>query len=382
MLIDLPSRFMPRFLRPLSGSVVRRSRTTSQVVLSLVAVMVACFVAVDASADDPANADDADQRVAVRKIATEDSTDQLARQAMAEIGLDDSAAIQQVSATTIEDLSAEQKKTSLDKIAKEHPLGWALAFAHSHAEYIEANIRDYTCKLIKRERIDGELQSPQMMEVAVRCEQTGESGEAMPLSVFLRYHAPRSVRDRRVLFIDGENDGKAWVRKGGGFMKSLVVSIDPNSRQAKEQSNYPITHIGFDKIIQRLIELIELDMERDPSGDRTEVTYYRNAKVMGRPATHIEIVHPSKDGGFDFHRANAYIDDELHVPIRLEVYDWPATDDDTSELMEEYTYADLKLNVDLVDGSFAESRLKGKLSEPVGLTSADLKADTNAVAID
>ncbi|PHQ35530.1 DUF1571 domain-containing protein [Rhodopirellula bahusiensis] len=339
-----------------------------------------------------------DGRVAVQKIAVEDSTDQLSKQAIAELGLDEPNVIQQMSATSPVDAfstkdsfaplmdakgtASNQNKQHATPPVADHPLGWALAFAESHAEHIRKNVSDYSCKLIKRERIDGELQTPQIMELAVRVEKDDEQGNVSPLSVFLQYQSPRTLRDRRVLYIDGENEGKARVRKGGGALSYLVLSIDPHGRQAKEQSNYPITDIGFDKIINRLIELMEADMQLDPSGDVTEVTYFRNAKVLGRSATHFQIVHPSKEGGFGFHRANAYIDDELHVPIRLEVYDWPESADDQPELMEEYTYADLKLNVGLADASFAPERLKGKLTGPIALTESELKVSPNVIAKD
>ncbi|WDQ18398.1 DUF1571 domain-containing protein [Rhodopirellula sp. P2] len=343
-----------------------------------------------------------DGRVSVQKIAVEDATDQLAKQAIAELGLDDSNVIQQVSATSpvtspVTSFSAKETLVPLmdakgtagnpddhrstPPIA-DHPLGWALGFAQAHADHIRQHVSDYSCKLIKRERIDGVLQTPQIMDVAVRVEQANEQGDVSPMSVFLQYQSPRTLRDRRVLYIEGENEGKARVRKGGGALSYLVLSIDPHGRQAKEQSNYPITDIGFDKIMNRLIGLIEFDMENDPSGDNTEVTYFRNARVMGRPATHIQIVHPTQEGGVTFHRANAFIDDELHVPIRLEVYDWPASEGDSPELKEEYTYADLKLNVGLADATFASTRLKGKLNGHVGLTEADSKVSPNAVAKD
>lgn len=339
-----------------------------------------------------------DGRVSVQKIAVEDRTDQLAKQAIAELGLNDPNVIEQMSATSpvglfsTKDSSAplmDVKGTagnpddhrSAPPVA-DHPLGWALGFAQAHAYHIRQHVSDYSCKLIKRERIDGDLQTPQIMDVAVRVGQANEPDDVSPMSVFLRYQSPRTLRDRRVLYIEGENEGKARVRKGGGALSYLVLSIDPHGRQAKEQSNYPITDIGFDEIMNRLIGLIEFDMENDPNGDNTKVTYFRNARVMGRPATHIQIIHPSKEGGVTFYRANAFIDDELHVPIRLEVYDWPAAEDDAPELKEEYTYADLKLNVELADAVFAPERLKGKLTGPVALTKANSKVRPIAVAKD
>lgn len=392
-----------------TSSMTRRLRTSANVAstLALSCVVLGSLTnSLSVRADDAASVshraakfgDSGNDRVSVQKIAVEDSTDQLAEQAIAELGLDNSNVIQQVSATSpMNSLSTKDALAPLmdaqgtagnpkdhrsSPPIADHPLGWALGFARAHADHIRQHVSDYSCKLIKRERIDGELQTPQIMDVAVRVAQTNQTGDVSPMSVFLQYQSPRTLRDRRVLYIEGENEGKARVRKGGGALSYLVLSIDPHGRQAKEQSNYPITDIGFDKIMNRLIGLIEFDMETDPTGDNTEVTYFRKARVMGRPATHIQIVHPSKEGGVTFHRANAFIDDDLHVPIRLEVYDWPTAEGESPELKEEYTYADLKLNVGLADAAFASTRLKGKLKGPVGLTKTDLKVSPNAVAKD
>ena len=51
------------------------------------------------------------------------------------------------------------------------------------------------------------------------------------------------------------------------------------------------------------------------------------------------------------------MDDELHVPIRLTVHDWPEKEGDDPPLIEEYTYVDLRLNVGLSDSDFSRDTL-------------------------
>ncbi len=72
-----------------------------------------------------------------------------------------------------------------------------------------------------------------------------------------------------------------------------------------------------------------------------------------------------------FHKASLYVDDKLHVPIRLVVYDWPASDGKKPSLMEEYTYVNLKLNVGLSDADFSESKLD-TVANPANTKSASL----------
>ena len=53
-----------------------------------------------------------------------------------------------------------------------------------------------------------------------------------------------------------------------------------------------------------------------------------------------------------FYQVQLYIDRELGLPIRFEAYDWPETANAPPELVEEYSYSDLKLNVGLGDIDF------------------------------
>jgi hypothetical protein len=242
----------------------------------------------------------------------------------------------------------------------DHPLSWIFSYASSRSDYIQKNIRDYSCRLIKRERIDGKLQKHQFIEVLVRCEPAPDSEADEPMSVFMQYLAPGTLKDRRILYVQGENNGMMLIRKGGRTFKYVKLEVDPNGAAAKKESNYPITNIGFDKIIERLLESVTEDIKNDPTGANTQVSHFRNAKVSDRVCTHINVVHPKRGIGIQFHKASLYVDDELHVPIRLVVYGWPPSDGGDLPLLEEYTYVNLKLNVGLTDEDFSKTKLDSK----------------------
>jgi hypothetical protein len=55
---------------------------------------------------------------------------------------------------------------------------------------------------------------------------------------------------------------------------------------------------------------------------------------------------------FRFCLARIFVDDELKIPIRYESYDWPREAGGPPELIEEYTYLDLKLNNGFTDEDF------------------------------
>jgi len=238
-----------------------------------------------------------------------------------------------------------------------HPLAATIQFAQKRQTFIRENVRTYTCQLVKRERIGGVLQDYQYADVQVRCANQAAGKTLVPMSVLMKFRAPSKLKGRLVLFTEGENDGQAWVRMGGvGLFKNVELRVDPLGDSARRESRYPITEIGFDRIMQRLIDLAHKDLQADPNARNTTVTYFQNAKLKDRSCTHIQVVHPVKADEFEFYKASLYVDDELHVPVRLVVYDWPAENESRPRLVEEYNYMNLKLNVPLAEDLFVKSR--------------------------
>jgi hypothetical protein len=113
-------------------------------------------------------------------------------------------------------------------------------------------------------------------------------------------------------------------------------------------NKYPITDIGMENLLKKLIEVAELDMKHG----EVEVKTFEGTKINGRVCTCLQTVHPVPRDHFRFHIARIYIDDEHQLPIRYESYGWPQTADAKPPLLEEYTYLDLKLNVGFADRDF------------------------------
>ncbi len=84
--------------------------------------------------------------------------------------------------------------------------------------------------------------------------------------------------------------------------------------------------------------------------------FYQNAKIKTgketRNVTVIQVVHPVPRKNFRFHKALVYVDTELNMPVRYESYDWPDRAGGQPQLLEEYTYTDIKLNNNFTDIDF------------------------------
>ncbi len=244
-------------------------------------------------------------------------------------------------------------------VPQDHPLTSVLRFARDEQIYLRQAVRDFTCRLVKRERIDGILQDYCHIDMRVREEVRSGDVIERPMSIFLQFLAPRNVAGRRVLYVAGQNEGKMLVRNGGRHFDYVVVEVDPLGERARKESLVPITQSGFNQVLGQMIDILQRHAKADPTGQNTRVQRIAGARVNQRPCTAIRIVHPKKQDGLEFHLANVFIDDELRVPVRVDFSDWPKQSNQPPPLMAEYTYTNLKLNVDLPDRAFSSSLLRG-----------------------
>ena len=87
---------------------------------------------------------------------------------------------------------------------KVHPLDPVLQYAREGYAHMKNDIRDYSCVLIKRERVGGKLGSYQHLEGKIRHELRDSGKTTQPFSVYLKFLAPAKLKDREVLFVQGE----------------------------------------------------------------------------------------------------------------------------------------------------------------------------------
>ncbi|HZV04331.1 MAG TPA: DUF1571 domain-containing protein [Gemmataceae bacterium] len=210
------------------------------------------------------------------------------------------------------------------------------------AQQAYQNVRDYACLLIKRERINGVLPNADaVMEMKVRTQ---------PFSVYLRFIQPRTEAGQEVCYVAGRNDGKMRVRPKG-VLGSFAgfVSLDPNDPRARQTSKRSITEAGIGNMIERFARAWENERRQNLTTQVRVAEYEYNR----RRCTRVETIHPDNGNGhFLYYRDVVYFDKETHLPIRLEFYDWPRQAGDSGQLVEVYSFANMRLNVGLGDDVF------------------------------
>lgn len=265
------------------------------------------------------------------------------------------AAIAAPATATVE---AWRPSGAVPRLSAGHPLDRVVTFARDEQAYLQRTVRDFTCRVTKRERIDGELQEHRHIDMQVREPRDAGARVTQPLSVRLEFLGPSEVEGRRVLFVAGRHDNRLLVRKGGRRFGYVITDVDPESPIVKQESLMPIAEIGFSQLLDRTIRALQQDIAADPQGDNTIVEHITTATINGRPCQMLRITHPLRSDGLQFFTASMSIDDELHVPVRFDVYDWPETPGQPPPLVSEFTYTNVALNVNLDDAAFAPAMLR------------------------
>jgi hypothetical protein len=202
-----------------------------------------------------------------------------------------------------------------------------------------AEVRDYTCRLVKRERIDGKLLPQTTMVMQVRTQ---------PLSVYFRWQEPQSLSGQECCWVAGRNGGKMRVRPRGLLGAVGFVSLDTNDPRVRETSRHDISEAGIGNLIEQFAAGWE--QERRWGLSQVQVAEYEYDR---RRCVRVEVVHPTNpDGRFFHYRDVVYFDKETHLIVRMEAYDWPHRPGDPGDLLETFSYANLRLNVGLPDSVF------------------------------
>jgi len=251
---------------------------------------------------------------------------------------------------------------SLDllKVAPSHPLASVLRDASEKQSFLRQTVSDFMCRLVKRERINGVLQEYNYIDMWVRESARDGGRPGRRLSVYMEFLAPPSVAGRRLLYVEGRNDGKMLVRKGGKHFDYVVTKVDPLGETVADETHAPITQSSFTELLGQVIAVLKRHAALDPTGANTRVENIAGAKIDERLCHVVRVTHAARQDGLEFHVSNVFFDDELRVPLRVEKRDWPKQPNEPPPLIAEFTYTQLKLNVGLSDEMFSPGLMRAK----------------------
>lgn len=201
-------------------------------------------------------------------------------------------------------------------------------------------IKDYSCVFVKRERLKGQLHPENQVAMKVRNK---------PFSVHLKWMEPKNTVGQEACYVAGRNKGMMRAKSPGLLGAVGWLTIDPNDPRARENSRHAITEAGIGNLIERVAKRWE--EERKLNLTQVKIGEYEFQK---RRCIRVETIHPDNSGKqFQTYRVILYFDKEHHLPVRFEAYDWPKPGGDPNgELLEAYSYVNLRFNIGLGDDAF------------------------------
>lgn len=218
----------------------------------------------------------------------------------------------------------------------------ALSFLKSCRAKYNDRVRDYRCRFIKRERVNGALSEEQEIDVSYR---------EHPFSVHMNW-VKNPGRAQEVSYVEDRwvKDGRqlALIKPSGlwGLLAPSGVKRDIRGEDVKAASRRTIDQYGFRNTLDLIIKYC--DMAKGKPGYK--LSYLGIAKLDGRETYVLERRLPFtvEDDPYPDRLLLIYIDREWLLPLGCYAY----ADDSGSELLGQYVSKDITLNVGLSDADF------------------------------
>jgi hypothetical protein len=202
------------------------------------------------------------------------------------------------------------------------------------------NVTDYTCMLLRQERIDGTLHNAQ--EVAVKF-------RAQPFSVTMTWMVNPGDGDRCVyiegMWPDANGNSQMLIRPTGILLQLATggsVLRLPDSADVMRGTRKPITQFGFENLFESLLPVYA----QARAADDCEETFLGVADVSGNDCIVLQRIIRNPQSENVAPVTKIFVDRNRLLPIRLEGY---GLDDD---LIFAYEYDQLAMNVGLTDEDF------------------------------
>lgn len=219
-----------------------------------------------------------------------------------------------------------------------HALDQAIRAA-AVARSILDEVSDYSAVFSKHERVGRRVVSAKM-NLKVRVE---------PFSVNLKFVEPKSVAGRRVVFVEGANGGNLLVLEAGYKSFLGVQALSPTGGLAMADNRHPITKIGLHQMVDLVIGQWEANRVHQDLTTRIESDV---SLPTAEVCTVYESTIPTPREGVEFHKTRLWIDQKSGLAIRIEQLGFPAANDSSPSILEDYTYANVRTNVGLNDIDF------------------------------
>ena len=150
---------------------------------------------------------------------------------------------------------------------------------------------------------------------------------------------------KEALYVKGENNDKVLARADGllGFM---TWTFSPRDPRLMDGNRHPITEIGFGFII----EMMRRDVPKALELGELTPPQAQDEVFDGKPVKRYEFAFtPAEGRKYYADKIILHVDKEHHLPVAVACYDA------AGQLLEQYAYKDLKVNVGLSQTDFCKT---------------------------
>jgi hypothetical protein len=215
----------------------------------------------------------------------------------------------------------------------------ALAAMLADARAALAKTRDYTGTYTRQERVGGKLGAEQVGEMKFRVN---------PVGVYVRFARPEASAGMEVAYSAAKKDGKLRYRPAGVAGRKGFQALAPDDPKFLADHRHPVTDWGMGPIV----ELIATAVAREKTLKNPVEVFTGDYQFAGRNVTKFEI-HTRRPHAFRYAASMVvYVDKETKLPLRFEAYGDAKPGSSEGELLEAYSFTDLKFNNGLGENSF------------------------------
>jgi hypothetical protein len=221
-----------------------------------------------------------------------------------------------------------------------NPMDNALAWINSAAQVYQG-VKDYTCTMVKQERVKGVLHDEHVIVLKFRVQ---------PFSVYMKWvpPSPKDVAGQEVAYVHGKNNNMMRVHAASGLPKMMgFISISPTDPRVQQHSKHVITETGIGNLIARIQK--EWQQERTLNRSQVDIAEYQ---FNQKPCIRI-MVTLTQQAPVYCYRTVLFLDKQSHLPVRVECYDWPRQGGPPQgDLLEVYSFLNMQFNAGVGDQDF------------------------------
>ena len=200
-------------------------------------------------------------------------------------------------------------------------------------------VRDYSCTFTRQESRNGTVGAEQVAEMKVR---------SAPVGVYARFARPDAIAGMEVAYSAARKLAKVKYRPAGVEGAKGFRSISPDDTKFLSENRHPVPAWTMSALLER----VAASVAREKGLNNPVEVFTSEHQFAGRNVTKYEVFTRRPHAFRTAHKMVVYVDQQTKLPVRFEMYDQPKGGATTGELLEAYSFTDLKLNTGIGEATF------------------------------